>query len=66
MVERVLEITRTSPIERYGKHNYQNGEDSRKRNDSSFKDILNQKMQQDIKITPVNAYKLDIKSLNYL
>lgn len=65
MIDRILEITRVPAIERYGKNNQQSGQNSRKKEDLDFANILASKMNQGAKNVDTSAYKLDLNSLEH-
>lgn len=65
MISKILEISRISPIEPYGKQNGHFDDNSRKKKNLDFADILAEKMNAQNK-PPAEAYKLDLSSLNHL
>jgi hypothetical protein len=66
MIERISEISRTPRIGSYTNNNKSFDENSKKREDVSFKRILENKMNEKSTPTIPSAYKLDLKSLTYL
>lgn len=65
MISKILEISRVSPIEPYGKQNGGSDENSRKKQSLDFADILAEKMSVQTK-QPGEAYRLDLSSLSHL
>lgn len=66
MIERISEISRTPRIGSYTNSNQSFGENGKKKQDVSFKRILESKMNEKSATTTPAAYKLDLKSLTYL
>lgn len=66
MIERISEISRTPRIGSYANNNKSFGENGKKKEEVSFKTILETKMNEKSATTTPSAYKLDLKSLTYL
>lgn len=65
MVERISEISRTPRVGTYT-NNKSFDENGKKKQEVSFKAILESKMNEKSTTTMPSAYKLDLKSLTYL
>ncbi len=66
MIERISGISRTPRISSYTNNNQSFGENGKKKEDVSFKTILETKISEKSTTTTPGAYKLDLKSLTYL
>ena len=66
MIERISEISRTPRVGTYANSNQSFGENGKKKQEVSFKSILENKMNEKPTTTTPGAYKLDLKSLTYL
>jgi hypothetical protein len=66
MIERISGISRTPRIGSYTNSNKSFNEEGKKKEEVSFKTILESKMNEKSTTTMPSAYKLDLKSLPYL
>jgi len=66
MIERISEISRVPRVGSYTNTNQSFGENSKKKQEVSFKTILENKMNEKSAPTTSSAYKLDLKSLTFL
>lgn len=66
MIERISEISRTPRVGTYTNNNRSFDENGKKKQEVSFKSILESKMNEKPTTTTPSAYKLDLKSLTYL